>query len=153
MPYTHRYVCMWRDLCSKIACCVLCVWSTSPLLTTHTHHARREASTTPPRRATLDPSACAPMIIRLWCCACACACAGRHSLAAPRGPQLGPYKILPIFYCNKGGRGENILRNIVGNKGGLGGGHRTGIMCNNAPFSVSGTNFFSDTSTHPKSDP
>jgi len=41
---------------------------------------------------------------------------------------LGPYKIQDIaniFYCNKGGRGENILRNIVGdkNKGGLGGGY------------------------------
>ena len=38
--------------------------------------------------------------------------------------------IVPIFYCsnycyceiNKGGRGENILRNIVGDKGCLGGG-------------------------------
>jgi len=60
-------------------------------------------------------------------------------------PALGPYKILPIFYCNKGGRGKNILRNIVGNKGGLGGGYCT-IMCNNAPFSVSSVenenNFF-----------
>jgi len=46
---------------------------------------------------------------------------------------LGPYKILPIFYCNKRGRGENILRNIVGNKGGLGGRNCT-IMCNNTPF-------------------
>jgi len=40
---------------------------------------------------------------------------------SPRGTRLGLYKILPIFYCNnnkdKGGRGENILRNIVGNKG------------------------------------
>ena len=45
------------------------------------------------------------------------------------------------------------MRNIVGNKVGLGGGYRT-IMCNNAPFSVSGTNLLSDTSTHhPKSDP
>ena len=33
--------------------------------------------------------------------------------------QVGPYKILPIFHCIKGGRGINILRNIVGNKGGL----------------------------------
>ena len=55
---------------------------------------------------------------------------------------LGPYKIyMPIFYCNKGGRGGNILRNIVGNKGGLGGGYCT-IMCNNAPCSVSRTIFF-----------
>ena len=55
---------------------------------------------------------------------------------------FGPYKILPIFYyCNKGGRGENILRNILGHKGGLGGGYCT-IMCNNAPFSVSRTIFF-----------
>jgi len=45
-----------------------------------------------------------------------------------------------IVYCNKGGRGENILRNIVGNKGGLGGGYCT-IMCNNAPFFVSRTIF------------
>jgi len=44
------------------------------------------------------------------------------------------YKILAIFYCNKGGRGENILRNIVGNKGGLGGGYCTIKSCNNAPF-------------------
>jgi len=58
-----------------------------------------------------------------------------------RGSPLGPYKILPIFYCNKGDRGENILRNIVGNKGGLGGGYCT-IICNNAPFSVSRTVFF-----------
>ena len=55
---------------------------------------------------------------------------------------LGPHKILPIFLlCNKGGRGENILRNIVGNKGGLGGEYCT-IMCNNAPFPVSRTIFF-----------
>jgi len=46
---------------------------------------------------------------------------------------LGFYKILPIFYCNKGGRGGIILRNIVGNKGGLGGGYCT-IICNNAPL-------------------
>jgi len=40
-------------------------------------------------------------------------------------PRVGLYlyKILSIFYCNKGGCGENILRNIVGNKGGLGGGY------------------------------
>jgi len=78
----------------------------------------------------------------------------RTSLSERAGRGLhGPMLILPIFYCNKGSRGENILRNIVGNKGGLGGGYRT-IMCNNAPFSVSGTtHFFSDTSTHPKSDP
>jgi len=57
--------------------------------------------------------------------------------------RVGPYKILPIFYCNKdkGGRGGNILRNIVGNKRGLGGGYCT-IMCNNAPFSVSRKIFF-----------
>jgi len=29
--------------------------------------------------------------------------------------------IANIFFCNTGGRGENILRNIVGNKEGLGG--------------------------------
>jgi len=54
--------------------------------------------------------------------------------------------ILPIFYCNKGGRGENIniLHNIVGNKGGLGGGYCT-IMCNNAPISVSRTIFLQTT--------
>jgi len=57
------------------------------------------------------------------------------------------YKILPIFYCKKEGCGENILRNIVGNKGGLGGGYCT-IMCNNAPFSVSRMIFFSNTSIH-----
>jgi len=73
-------------------------------------------------------------------------------LRRPLGSRLGPYKILPIFYCNKGGRGENLLRNIVGNKGGLGGGYCTIIMCNNAPFSVSRTIIFSDISTHPKSD-
>jgi len=51
--------------------------------------------------------------------------------------------MLPIFYCNKGGRGENILRNIVGNKGRLGGGYwYCTIMCNNAPFSVSRKIFF-----------
>jgi len=33
------------------------------------------------------------------------------------------------------------LHNIVGNKGGLGGGYCT-IMCNNAPISVSRTFFF-----------
>jgi len=64
--------------------------------------------------------------------------------------------ILPIFYCNKGGRGENILRNIVGNKGWLGGGYYT-IMCNNAPFPRAENRFFfqtsADTSIHPKSDP
>jgi len=64
-----------------------------------------------------------------------------------RGSCISPYKILSIFYCNKGGRGENILRNMrvlvppnlyihtyihVGNKGGLGGGYCT-IMCNNGP--------------------
>jgi len=37
--------------------------------------------------------------------------------------QVGPHKIFPIFYCNEGGHGENILRNIVGNNGGLGGGY------------------------------
>jgi len=48
------------------------------------------------------------------------------------------------FYCNKGGRGENILRNIVGNKGGLGGGYwYCTIMCNNAPlFRVENGFFF-----------
>jgi len=68
--------------------------------------------------------------------------------------RLALTKILPIFYyCNKGGRGGNILRNIVGNKGGLGGRNCT-IMCNNAPFTCrSRTDFFSNTSTHPKSDP
>jgi len=66
--------------------------------------------------------------------------------------------ILPIsiFYCNKGGRGESILRNIVGNKGGLGGRYCT-IMCNNTPFfSLSRTDFFfrhlADPSIYPKSD-
>jgi len=51
-----------------------------------------------------------------------------HALYAQgRGKgRFGPYKILPIlFYCNKGGRRENLLRNIVGNKGGLGGGYCT----------------------------
>jgi len=66
--------------------------------------------------------------------------------------------IANIFYCscsNKGGRGGCILRNIVGNKGGLGGGQCT-IMCDNAPFSVSRTIFYlrrSDTSTHLNSEP
>jgi len=64
--------------------------------------------------------------------------------------RLGPYKILPIFYCNKGSRGENILRNIVGNKGCLGGGGYT-IMCNNAPFPRRERIFFSDTSIHIRS--
>ena len=43
------------------------------------------------------------------------------------------FRVENEFY--KGGRGENILRYIVGNKGGLGGGYCT-IMCNNdnAPF-------------------
>jgi len=62
----------------------------------------------------------------------------------PSHPQLGPDKILLIIYCNKGGRGGNILRNIVvGNKAGLGGGYCT-IMCNNAPppLSVPRTIFF-----------
>jgi len=73
-----------------------------------------------------------------------------HSDAEAEAENLGPYKILPIFYCNKGGRGENILRNIVGKKGGLGGGHCT-IMCNNAPFSVSRTIFIQTLppATHP----
>jgi len=66
----------------------------------------------------------------------------KRSMLAPfGGPRprfVGPYKILPIFYCNKGGRGGNILRNILGNKGGLGGGYwYCTKMCNNAPFSVS----------------
>jgi len=68
---------------------------------------------------------------------------------------FGPYKILPIFFIViKGVVGEiYILRNIVGNKGGLGGGYCT-IMCNNAPFSVLRTIFFfKHTSTHPKSNP
>jgi len=46
---------------------------------------------------------------------------------------------------NKGGRGENVLRNIVGNKGGLqreGGIGYCTIMCNNTSLSVSRTNFF-----------
>jgi len=53
---------------------------------------------------------------------------------------------------DKGDRGENILCNIVGDKGGLGGGHCVYclIMCNTAPVSVSRTIFFSDTSTHPR---
>jgi len=32
------------------------------------------------------------------------------------GRAVGPYMTLPIFCCNKRGRGDNILRNIVGNK-------------------------------------
>ena len=56
---------------------------------------------------------------------------------------------VPITVTSAGG---NILRNIVGNKGGLGGGYCK-IMCNNSPFFVSRTIFFSKTSTHPKSDP
>ena len=38
------------------------------------------------------------------------------NLKLTNNKRIGPYKILPIFYCNEGGRGENILRNIVGNK-------------------------------------
>jgi len=45
-----------------------------------------------------------------------------------------------------------MLRNIVGNNGGLGGGCFT-IMCNNAPLSVSRTIFFSHASTRPGSNP
>jgi len=79
--------------------------------------------------------------------------------AHPRrdGPRVGLYlyKILSIlFYCNKGGCGGNILRNIVGNKGGLGGGYC--VLHNNVqecPVSVSRPDFVSDTSTHPKSNP
>jgi len=77
--------------------------------------------------------------------------------------RLGLYKILDIaniflfffifFNCSikgKGGRGGLILRNIVGNEGGLGGGYYT-IMCNNAPFFRVEDVFFPNTSTHPKS--
>jgi len=49
--------------------------------------------------------------------------------------------IANILLQYKGDRGGNILRNIVGNKGGLGRGYCT-IMCNNSPFSVSRTIFF-----------
>jgi len=81
----------------------------------------------------------------------------KYSQAPLYGVAFGPYKILPlpIFYCNnlqfKGGRGENTLRNIVGNKKGLGGGYCT-LKCNNAPFSVSRTILVQTTPTHPKSD-
>ena len=54
---------------------------------------------------------------------------------------LGPYKILPIFFIAIQGVVGKILRNIVGNEGGLGGGYCS-IMCNNAPFPVSRTIFF-----------
>jgi len=69
-----------------------------------------------------------------------------HGVCTRVGPY--PYKILSIFYCNKRGRGGNILRNIVGNKGRQGAGYCT-IMCNNMPISASRTIFFSDTWTHP----
>ena len=59
--------------------------------------------------------------------------------------------IANILLQYKGGRGENILRNIVGNKGGLGGRNCT-IMCNNTPFFRVENGFFSNTSTHPKLD-
>jgi len=59
--------------------------------------------------------------------ACTVTTKSRHNTTL----RLGPYKILPIFYCNKGAgsRGENILRNIVGNRGGRGAGR--GISHNN----------------------
>jgi len=70
---------------------------------------------------------------------------------------FGPYKILPIFYCNnnKGSRGENILRNLVGDKGGLGPGWDVGIariMCNNTRFPSQERNFFRHLDPHPRSD-
>ena len=61
-----------------------------------------------------------------------------------------------LIHCNKGGRGENILRNIVGNRGWLRGGYCT-IMCNNAPFPRRRRFFFrhlnSQSTIHPKPDP
>ena len=47
----------------------------------------------------------------------------RNNIIPYFGPYPYTYKILSIFHCNKkGGRGENILGNIVGKKGGPGGG-------------------------------
>jgi len=56
------------------------------------------------------------------------------------------------FIAIKGVAGENILRNIVGNKWGLGGGYCT-IVCNNAPFSVSRTIFFQTQTPRPIQNP
>lgn len=69
-----------------------------------------------------------------------------------------------MFYCNKEGRGENVLRNIAGNKGGLGRGVLHNNICAIMPLYCSLfrarnlSDFFSDTDIdtsdpHPKSGP
>jgi len=59
--------------------------------------------------------------------------------------------IANILYRNKGDRGENIMRNIVGNQGWLGGGYsyytnnnvqQFNLLSNNAPFPRRHNGFF-----------
>jgi len=52
------HVCMWRDLCSKIACCVEAAHNTHPRAT--------RTSTTPPRRAPLAHSSLCTCTVLCW---------------------------------------------------------------------------------------